>query len=1116
MPQPLVNETVAIPVVRGVELRTAARMVQPGSLLEAVNSRLSGGSKKRFGHAEHRIQSGAYPAGSLRPHLAPPSLTPYGAKVLDAGWLAGWGHLNSTSHQSLAEAQRSFPVSSHPEAGYGFGITRRDSELLSWNGGALYSYANSQSSSGKHGRVAPAMFPAMTAAQTAKSNLPQAYPDSADNGSVRLVTWMDSTAANPEVRYSFFDSVRGAPLLTEASLNFTNPYNPRCYSTGQWFHILAVEKASSTLQLRSINQNDVNTVVSRSLGTCARYYDFWKIDETTTAVIINRDSTVVVLYFLNVAGQNSSNYTSNSQLDYNGVTPPLTREVAICSHPSGELGLTYVTMTAGNAAVEIKATASFPSGAFVGMEHTIEAIAAAYKDQAIRLSIAPRYINSYSDNLPLFDVYYSQSDQTTGPIRRSRFTHAAPYAPITKWNTQLASHAFRVGDRTFVWASYTSTLQSTWFLLDENLDPAGKLDFSVAATPGYAQAYNSDLHLATPNWLAMGPLKDQCVYHLALGYKERVAVTSNPAELTALFTEPGIQFVRLDFMPRLRASQAGRCTYVAGAQLWSYDGEELTEAGFHLSPELVGTPVQDTLGTLTQLGSYSYRADLCYRNSQNEEVRSHSIIFAPVVLTGTNDRITLTLRPMLTRRTDAYILIYRNAMIAAAPTSTWNLLNSRDPTSASFLVNNQLLKTVSYIDDGTITDAQIQGREPHPGNSPTWVQPFSAPACEIVAAGKDRLWVAGGELPPGQVSPSRYFSPGEVPAFNANINIQVDRNSEPITAIGFLGDVAAIFRQSQTYLQDGDGPDNESNGYWPTTRLGLSDSGAISQESLALIASGLLYQSPAGFRSLNAAGGLVNRTAETTGVMGAPVDPIGKDFLVASAVVVPEEQEVRWYGPTGAMVYNYLEEAWSTWTCAALGATYNLSTGRAALVTSNGLLWLEDESVWQDGDQRYSHRVRFPWLHAGQVGDFHRVRRILGLGKWDPTKPHTVRVEMFYDERDYLAEYWEWHVPDASQNEDTWGAVTWGAGSWGDTSGFPHEDSVWRWRRRPARQKCSVFSVAVSDANSPGPGFTLTALGVEFARKTGLDRVPWVTGGITANTGLINNGIVNNQQQGPP
>ncbi len=1094
---PLTKETVAIPVVRGVELRSAARLVQAGSLLEAVNARLSGGSHKRYGHLEHRSRAGAYPAGATRPNFDTPVLTAYGAKVLDAGWLLGWGVHNDTSLDSAVTVAASFPTSEYPEAGYGLGIMRRDNELLTWNGTRLFSHADSQTITGQHGGISPAVLPVMRANQLAKSNEAQTFPDAADNGSVRFVTWLDAT---PQVRYSAFDSVRGAPLVTEAAFDFVDPYGARCFSLGNWFHVLCVEQDTGQLVLKSINQNNLDTYQTRSLGDCARYFDFWKIDETAAAVVINRDGTDVVLYFLDVFGGNHPSYTSNVSLDMDLQT---IREISICSHPvSANLGIANVALLF-DASYEVQGVVVNTEGVQQGTRITIEVISPSYTSRSTRLTIAPRFIDADSNDL--FDVYYSHSDSTTGPIRRGRFSQVEEFAPLVeKWHLQVASHGFRVGDRTYVWASYTSTLQSTWFLLDENLDPVGKLAFSVANTPGYAQSATADISLASVNWRLHDTLQNQAVVHLALGYRERVAATDDPAELANLYAEPGIQFAELDFLPRLRSAQAGRSTYIAGAQLWAYDGEELVEAGFHIAPELFSVPTQDTSGSLTQLGSYSYRADLCYRNAQNEEVRSHSLIFDSVVLTGTNDRITLVFKTAITRRTNAYILIFRNAMEVGSPTSTWSLLNSRDPSSASFLPNTQASKTVTYIDDGTITDAQIVGREGHPGNSGTYLQPFAAPACEVIGAGKDRLWVAGGELPPGQIAPSRYFFPGHTPAFNANVNIQVDRNSEPITALGFLGDVAVVFRRTQTYLQDGDGPDNEANGYWPTTRLGLADSGAISQESLALIAPGLLYQSPAGFRIINAAGGLVNRSQETSGAIGAPVDAIAKTFDVAGAVVVPADQEVRWYGPTGAIVYNYLEDCWSTWTCPALGAATNLATGRAALAYPQGALWLETEDVWRDGDRLYEHRIRFPWLHGGALGDFQRVRRIAGFGTWDsdndaaPT--HRVRVEMFYDERDFPEEYWEWAVPDDSQNEDTWGSGDWGDGVWGDAGNATLEDSVWRFRRRPARQKCSVFSVSISDLGSDGPGFTLVVLALELARKPGLDRIPAVTGGNSTNS----------------
>lgn len=60
-------------------------------------------------------------------------------------------------------------------------------------------------------------------------------------------------------------------------------------------------------------------------------------------------------------------------------------------------------------------------------------------------------------------------------------------------------------------------------------------------------------------------------------------------------------------------------------------------------------------------------------------------------------------------------------------------------------------------------------------------------------------------------------------------------------------------------------------------------------------------------------------------------------------------------------------------------------------------------------------------------------------------------------------------------------------------------DSVWRWRRRLRRQKCSVVSIAIDDNYSDGPGFVLTALSLEIGRKKGLDRTP-ARGGTNTNS----------------
>lgn len=82
---------------------------------------------------------------------------------------------------------------------------------------------------------------------------------------------------------------------------------------------------------------------------------------------------------------------------------------------------------------------------------------------------------------------------------------------------------------------------------------------------------------------------------------------------------------------------------------------------------------------------------------------------------------------------------------------------------------------------------------------------------------------------------------------------------------------------------------------------------------------------------------------------------------------------------------------------------------------------------------------------------------------------------------------------------NTWTVVPAEASSFNGAA--PFRDSVWRWRRRLARQKCSVISVAIEDDYSDGPGFTLTALALELAKKPGLDRIPWRDGTYTIPSG---------------
>ncbi len=475
--------------------------------------------------------------------------------------------------------------------------------------------------------------------------------------------------------------------------------------------------------------------------------------------------------------------------------------------------------------------------------------------------------------------------------------------------------------------------------------------------------------------------------------------------------------------------QAGRTTYIAGAQLWSYDGTELVEAGFHTCPEpgmLIAPLEQQTGGALTSAGTYRWRADLCYRNAQNEEVRSHSFFTDELVLTGGNRQVAITVPTCLTRRTNAYVLFYRNNSTGVQ----WYLANSRDPASADYVLNDLTADTVTWVDAGQATDEAIITREQHPANGGFgYLDQYSAPACEVIAGGADRIWLAGGEIATGQAHPSRLFLPGDSPGFNPALACVVDRSSAPITAIGFVGELAVIFHPGSTYIQGGFGPDNSSQGFWEPPRLAYSDVGAVSQESLALIGKGLLFQSSAGIRLLSGSGAVSD--------VGRPVDSVGAGLDIAGVIISQSDQEVRWYARSGdTLVYNYQYDSWSTWSLACAGVTRNPATGYALLASWDGFVLEEAQDTWTDNGSPYLHRVRFAWLRGKDLMDFQAVRRIGALG--EASEAHRVHVDVYYDEREFAEEFFDWEFPydtetNPSNNTDFFGAQSFGTGVFGDT-----------------------------------------------------------------------------------
>lgn len=1100
------KQTVAIPFVSGIQPSTRARLLDPAKLLVAENCQytLDQGPQKRNGHSGRVVRTSASyidMAGVTIPGAAPPRETFSTANPnLPATWTYGWGVRDPSPTAAVtnyASTLTTNEVSPFPDVGQLFGAVARDDEAVVWDGHRLFSYTPGQSSKfgeamGKGTTISPPLrgplcAPALRSTPIAKVTTGQLFPDACDNGTLRLVVWANTNGTS--FSYSVYDSNSGACLISAEPVALSSIKSLRCICVGAWFHMLSADSANNTFGLRSFHQDNPASVTVRSLGAVDDNIDVKKIDENTFATLQLKTNTMTVVV-LNADGSTQGSFVASTA---GGGVPAANSPICLGVDSRRNLALLWASGAGSPWTVWL---ATYTLG---GLKLTIDNSFGTVN--ALRhLTMSPKLVAHNTQ--PTQDIWAVYGEQVSSGIPRVDAKLVYPGLATASslqavYRTVIASHAFSVGDRSFLWcASWlgnTLGLQNTWFLCDENLLPVGKMSYGQANPDLIGTTYV----LKCPNWHTDDStqlVKDRVVFHGALGYNVRVQTAQTSASPNGVFVEPSINFYQLDFLPKLRYGQAGRTTYIAGAQLWAYDGTEAVEAGFHMAPEGV-TGVAAGSGGFLSAGTYRYRIDLCHKNAQNEEVRSWSLVTAPITAVN-NDSITLTIPTMpMTRKKGSYFLIFRTV----ANGTVFFLANDRNPAGTSFRANDTTVPSVTFLD--VSSDASILPREYHPANAGgNYVDPLPPPACEIVAAGRGRLWLAGGELARGEVAPSRLFAAGETPAFSPALNIQVDRNFEPITAIGFLGEIGVFFRRTNAYILDTDGPDNSLNGAWGDPRLAIADTGCVAHETLALTTVGLWFQSPAGLRLFSNSGALDQKA-------GQDVDPLAIVGNYAAAVVVPQHTQVRWYSrdntkPT--LVLDYSSNTWTTWTgVTAVGAIFWPVTDLAVLARGDGFLWQEQDGAITDNGAAIEMRVKLSWLHAAQLGDFQRFRRFALYGKC--AQGTTLRIRIFYDERDFHDEEMLVDFPVATGvtgsefNESVWGGPAWGiAGAWGDDSNTTElqgsaiwfKDGVFKFRRRPGRQKCSVFSLEFSDQGALTRGFEPVVLALELGVKPGLERIP--------------------------
>lgn len=1036
-------ETVGIPLVKGVDLNTRTRLVSPDNLIKAENVYFprKGGPEKRRGHTGYTVVDDFDTAN-------------YGDPPPSSQNMYGWGIYDTATNGLQPKAQSDVTGgtrSAYPHSGDIKEVMTRDDEVLAWDGWRLFSHLRDGRS-----KKLTAYLPSYTSKGIAKIANTINYSDAADNGVIRVVAYVKFTGT-PSAEIKVYDSVTGALKFTS-----TNPQDTgdvayvRVVNCGAFVNVLISDVSSEIVYSVAIHEDDDSVTSINEVTACGGggVFDFWKYDETKFIIASINIGNQLVCTWVNANG--TVNTTTIGQSTVMAITgTPI--NVAVAVHPvTQHIGLFWDSgATQYYRVYDAQAVAMFA------------AVTVNSNSDPLHLAIVPSYMITTA-NISIFSIYYDGRVGGTGSrsVVLKRYSSNSLLSTTTRYNVTLASKGCRVGNVPFIWTVFKSVYQTTYMLMDNGLLPVAKVEY------GTAKENLSDISwLPSINYITGVTQWQTTQFHGALLYNQRIDIETPGTGTT--FAETSTKFYSLDFLPKLSWSQAGRSLYIAGGQLWVYDGDSLYEDNFHIGPEeLIIAPSNGT-GSLTVSGVYKWRVDLCHKNAFGEEVRSVSFLVPSTTpFGGADDTATLTMINAPTRRTNAYYLVFRNENNGTA----WYLVSNRDPQSAPSAALTTA--TTDFID--LLADTAIISKEQHPANNSGYLQPISAPACNVISYGRDRLWIGGGELQPGEIWPSRLFFTGQVPSWSFALGIQVDRGDDLVTAIAFQSDYTLVFKRNSTYIVSGPISSNIFSLTTPFVQLALADKGCINHKSVVRLSSGVAFQSSSGYRLMGPSGGIEN--------IGFPVD--SKSGECVGAILVNEDEHLRFYqSDNDTLVLDYGDGLWSTFVFnnKPSSAVLSPTTGMAIISTGNKLLF-ESNDEYTDNGFNFYYTIRTAPL-GKSLGGYQKIRRIFCVGEKEGTPPPVI-IRIYTDTKDYYDQQisWDYSVDGLTHG---YGNNNYGDGLLGDAStSYIIRDSIWRWRRRIKKPKCESISIELTDVGlmTNVNKWIPVAFALEIGTKPGLDR----------------------------
>ena len=907
-----------------------------------------------------------------------------------------------------------------------------DDELLVCAKQSLYSYSEQANKLIDKG---PAVSVTLETFPIAKNSYEQTLVDQAILNGVALVAWEDSRGG---IRCTIYDVSTRAQLVSDVQVHASGT-RPRCLAFGSSLYLFFY--VSGEIQCVIVNPVSplplpAATTVTSNVNTTNPNYD-----------VVAAAQNLILAF----------NYQGIAQITTLKLSSSLS---AVTNVTTGEAATNCITIVRG--AMQ-KLVTAWHNG--TGVRAEIRDINLNSLVAALTLdNTAGTVVNITGYNLPDdsgIQLYYEYSAaQTYNQFIRANFLSiggVAGSSSVFLRSVGIASKAFAhspdTTNRGFVGISHSSTLQSTFFV-----------------------ARNDGFIVAKIQPTTAGGLLSRCfpatVSERQPGVFSFAILTKNPivsADDSSFLSLRGVSIAELDFtnLRNFSSAQLGGNSHIIGGVLSTYDGQSVVEHGFHLFPENVSAS-QTTGGSLTLLGTYSYKVCYEWTDAKGQIHRSAPSPAVQIVLTGGNNRVTVTVPTLrITEkrgtRTPVNVVLYR--------TESLGTTYYRSSSSTVLTYNDTTTDTINFTDD--TSDAVLIARDQL--YTTAELENIGAPSASMIVDHKRRVILGG--LEDDSIWYSKLVEQGRPVEFSDQLVINIPRSSGRNKAIMSMDDRIVVFKEREIFVVTGDGPDNSGdNGLFSEPERIYADVGSVDAIAIALTPLGIMFKSRKGYMLLGRDLSMV--------YIGAPVEAF--NGLTATSIVVHSDvHELRITHLDGsALVYHWLEKQWSTFS--------NYAANDAILWKGNYLhikrltnepaqVVKEVEGFFLDIDQKYSLKIQSGWISLAGILGFQRIWRLLFLGSYK--SKHKIKVTVYYDTVDAS---FEEHVfdPKAVLSLSTYGESSpYGSEATYGGSLFPY-----LFRVHLAKQKSTSIKFCIEDVSqdeSSYESYDLTGIAIEAGVKKG-------------------------------